>query len=298
MVGTATGIPTGATTAVTGPATVVADPGRQPERSPGRAAAFFDLDKTIIAKSSTLAFSKPFQAGGLISRRAVLRSAYAQFVYHVGGADHDQMEKMRQFLSALCAGWDVETVRHIVAETLHNVVDPLVYDEAVSLIEEHQLAGRDVIIVSASGSEVVEPIGELLGADGVVATQMRIVDGRYTGEIDYYAYGANKAAALQRLAVEHHYDLSASYAYSDSVTDVHMLEVVGHPYAVNPDRELRKEAVARGWPILVFTRPVALRSRMRLPQGRPATATMALGMVAVVGGAAYVAARRRVPRDR
>jgi HAD superfamily hydrolase (TIGR01490 family) len=298
MVGTATGIPTGATTAVTGPATVVADPGRQPERSPGGAAAFFDLDKTIIAKSSTLAFSKPFQAGGLISRRAVLRSAYAQFVYHVGGADHDQMEKMRQFLSALCAGWDVETVRHIVAETLHNVVDPLVYDEAVSLIEEHQLAGRDVIIVSASGSEVVEPIGELLGADGVVATQMRIVDGRYTGEIDYYAYGANKAAALQRLAVEHHYDLSTSYAYSDSVTDVHMLEVVGHPYAVNPDRELRKEAVARGWPILVFTRPVALRSRMRLPQGRPATATMALGMVAVVGGAAYVAARRRVPRDR
>ncbi len=287
MVGTATG--------TTGPAT-----GRsvEPGRSLGRPAAFFDLDKTIIAKSSTLAFSKPFQAGGLISRRAVLRSAYAQFVYHVGGADHDQMEKMRQFLSALCAGWDVQTVRDIVAETLHNVVDPLVYDEAVSLIEEHQLAGRDVIIVSASGSEVVEPIGEMLGADGVVATQMRILDGRYTGEIDYYAYGANKAAALQRLAVEHHYDLSASYAYSDSVTDVHMLEVVGHPYAVNPDRELRREAVARGWPILVFTRPVALRSRMRLPQGRPATATMALGMVAVMGGAAYVAARRRVSRDR
>jgi HAD superfamily hydrolase (TIGR01490 family) len=287
MVGTATG--------TTGPAT---DRGVEPGRSLGRPAAFFDLDKTIIAKSSTLAFSKPFQAGGLISRRAVLRSAYAQFVYHVGGADHDQMEKMRQFLSALCAGWDVQTVRDIVAETLHNVVDPLVYDEAVSLIEEHQLAGRDVIIVSASGSEVVEPIGEMLGADGVVATQMRILDGRYTGEIDYYAYGANKAAALQRLAVEHHYDLSASYAYSDSVTDVHMLEVVGHPYAVNPDRELRREAVARGWPILVFTRPVALRSRMRLPQGRPATATMALGMVAVVGGAAYVAARRRVSRDR
>src|SRR4051794_476478 len=145
-------------------------------RPTGRPAAFFDLDKTIIAKSSTLAFSKPFQAGGLISRRAVLRSAYAQFVYLVGGADHDQMEKMRQFLSDLCAGWDVQTVRDIVAETLHHVVDPLVYDEAVSLIEEHQLAGRDVIIVSASGAEVVEPIGELLGADGVVATRMRIVD--------------------------------------------------------------------------------------------------------------------------
>src|SRR6476661_1592013 len=120
-----------------------------------RPAAFFDLDKTIIAKSSTLAFSRPFQAGGLISRRAVLRSAYAQFVYLVGGADHDQMEKMREFLSELCAGWDVATVQDIVAETLHNIVDPLVYDEAVSLIEEHHLAGRDVVIVSTSGTEVV-----------------------------------------------------------------------------------------------------------------------------------------------
>jgi HAD superfamily hydrolase (TIGR01490 family) len=276
---------------------ITAGPDTEPGHEAGRSAAFFDLDKTIIAKSSTLAFSKPFQAGGLISRRAVLRSAYAQFVYHVGGADHDQMEKMRQFLSDLCAGWDVQTVRDIVAETLHNVVDPLVYDEAVSLIEEHQLAGRDVIIVSASGSEVVEPIGEMLGADGVVATQMRIVDGRYTGEIDHYAYGANKAAALQRLADEHNYDLSRSYAYSDSVTDVHMLEVVGHPYAVNPDRELRKEALERGWPVLVFTRPVALRSRMRLPSGRPSQATVALGIAAVVGGAVYIVARRRVARE-
>jgi HAD superfamily hydrolase (TIGR01490 family) len=264
---------------------------------PGRTAAFFDLDKTIIAKSSTLAFSKPFQAGGLITRRAVLRSAYAQFVYHVGGADHDQMEKMREFLSALCAGWDVQTVRDIVAETLHNIVDPLVYDEAVSLIEEHHLAGRDVIIVSASGSEVVEPIGELLGADGVVATRMRIVDGRYTGEIDYYAYGANKAAAMRDLAEQHEYDLANSYAYSDSVTDVHMLEEVGNPYAVNPDRELRREALARGWPVLVFTRPVALRSRVRLPPGRPTRAAVAVGTAAALGGAIYAVARRRLGRE-
>jgi HAD superfamily hydrolase (TIGR01490 family) len=259
-------------------------------------AAFFDLDKTIIAKSSTLAFSRPFQAGGLISRRAVLRSAYAQFVYLVGGADHDQMEKMRQFLSELSAGWDVQTVRDIVADTLHNIVDPLVYDEAVSLIEEHHLAGRDVIIVSASGAEVVEPIGELLGADGVVATRMRIANGRYTGEIDYYAYGENKARALERLAEEHHYDLSRSYAYSDSITDLHMLEVVGHPYAVNPDRELRRQANARGWPVLVFTKPVALRSRMRLPQSRPTLAALAVGTAAAVGGAVYLAARRRLVR--
>jgi HAD superfamily hydrolase (TIGR01490 family) len=265
-------------------------------RATGRPAAFFDLDKTIIAKSSTLAFSKPFQAGGLISRRAVLRSAYAQFVYLVGGADHDQMEKMREFLSDLCAGWDVQTVRDIVADTLHNIVDPLVFDEAVSLIEEHQIAGRDVIIVSASGSEVVEPIGEMLGADGVIATRMQIADGKYTGEIEYYAYAENKASAIQELAERNHYDLSRSYAYSDSVTDIHMLEVVGNPVAVNPDKELRRQAESRGWPVVVFNRPVALRSRMRLPESAPTLAALALGTAAAVGGAVYLAARRRVAR--
>jgi HAD superfamily hydrolase (TIGR01490 family) len=268
-----------------------------PTRVTGRPAAFFDLDKTIIAKSSTLAFSKPFQAGGLISRRAVLRSAYAQFVYLVGGADHDQMEKMREFLSDLCAGWDVQTVRDIVAETLHNIVDPLVYDEAVSLIEEHHLAGRDVIIVSASGAEVVEPIGEMLGADGVVATRMQIADGRYTGAIDYYAYAENKAIAIKDLALKNGYDLARSYAYSDSITDIHMLEVVGHPYAVNPDRELRRQAEQRGWPVLVFTQPVTLRSRVRLPQSKPTLAALALGTAAAVGGAVYLAARRRMARS-
>src|SRR3712207_5315095 len=148
-------------------------------RPHGRPAAFFDLDKTIIAKSSALAFSKPFYAGGLINRRSVLRSAYAQFVFPVGGADHDQMEKMRAYLSQMVTGWNVETVREIVSDTLHNVVDPMVYDEAVSLIEDHQLAGRDVIIVSASGAEMVEPIGELLGVDAVIASRLTIEDGRY-----------------------------------------------------------------------------------------------------------------------
>jgi HAD superfamily hydrolase (TIGR01490 family) len=266
-----------------------------PRPRSGRPAAFFDLDKTIIAKSSTLAFSRSFYAGGLISRGSVLRSAYAQFVYLVGGADHDQMEKMREFLSELSAGWDVQTVRDIVADTLHHIVDPLVYDEAVSLIEEHQLAGRDVVIVSASGSEVVEPIGEMLGADGVIATRMEVDEGKYTGQIGFYAYAENKATAIEELAREKGYDLSRSYAYSDSMTDVHMLEIVGHPYAVNPDRELRKIAAARGWPVLWFNRPVALTRRMRLPSSRPTLAAIALGTAVSVGGAVYLAARRRSP---
>ncbi|WP_183101228.1 HAD family hydrolase [Nocardioides pelophilus] len=259
----------------------------------GPEAAFFDLDKTIIAKSSALAFSKPFQAGGLISRRAVLRSAYAQFVFLVGGADHDQMEKMRQFMSQLVAGWDVATVKEIVADTLHNVVDPLVYDEAVHLIEEHHAAGRDVVIVSSSGTDVVEPIGAMLGADRVVATRLEIVDGRYTGEIDYYAYAEEKANAIRALAEERGYDLAASYAYSDSATDIPMLEAVGFPHVVNPDRELRKLAAERAWPVLIFSKPVALRNRVPLPPRKPTLAALAVGGVVAVGAAVWVGARRR-----
>ena len=257
-------------------------------------AAFFDLDKTIIAKSSTLAFSREFQAGGLISRRAMLRSAYAQFMFFVGGADHDQMEKMRQFMSQLCAGWDVATVREIVTDTLLNIVDPLVYDEAVTLIEEHRLAGRDIVIVSASGAEVVEPIGQLLGADRVIATRMEIVDGKYTGNIDYYAYAEEKARAITELAATSGYDLSDCYAYSDSITDVHMLEVVGHPSAVNPDKELRRVAQTNGWPVLSFVRPVALQPRFHLPPAKPTLAALAVGGAVAAGGVMWASRRRRI----
>ena len=266
---------------------------------PARPAAFFDLDKTIIAKSSTLAFSRSFYQGGLINRRAVMRSAYAQFVYLVGGADHDQMERMRQYLSALCAGWDVQQVKDIVAETLYGLIDPIIYDEAATLIEQHHLAGRDVVIVSSSGAEVVEPIGEMLGADHVIATRMVAVDGRYTGEIEYYAYGVTKANAIEELAAAEGYDLSRSYAYSDSMTDLPMLKTVGNPYAVNPDRALRKEAAARHWPVLVFTKPVRLRDRvpsMTIPP-KPTLAAAAIGAGAATAGIVWLAARRRGRAD-
>ena len=164
------------------------------------AAAFFDLDKTVIAKSSTLAFGRPFYRGGLVNRRAVLKSSFAQFVYLLQGADEDSMDRMRDYLKALCAGWPVEQVNAIVAETLHDLIEPMVYAEAVALFDEHHAAGRDVVIVSSSGEEVVGPIGEMLGVDHVIATRMVVEDGRYTGEIDFYAYGEGKAVAVRALA--------------------------------------------------------------------------------------------------
>ncbi|EMF28241.1 morphological differentiation-associated protein [Streptomyces gancidicus BKS 13-15] len=262
-----------------------------------RTAAFFDLDKTVIAKSSTLTFSKSFYQGGLINRRAVLRTAYSQFVFLAGGADHDQMERMRKYLSALCRGWNVQQVKEIVAETLHDLIDPIIYDEAATLIEEHHAAGRDVVIVSTSGAEVVEPIGELLGADRVVATRMVVGDdGCFTGEVEYYAYGPTKAEAVRELAASEGYDLARCYAYSDSVTDIPMLEAVGRPHAVNPDRALRREALTREWPILDFHRPVRLKQRFpafSVPPRPALVAAAAIGAAAATAGLVWYASRRR-----
>ncbi len=257
-------------------------------------AAFFDLDKTILAKSSSLAFAKPLYDGGLIGRSAVLKSAYAQFVFLTSGADHDQMEQMRAYLQALCKGWPVDQVRQIVADTLDQVVDPIVFSEAVDLIAGHQEAGRDVIVISSSGTEIVEPICDRLGVDRAVGTQMVIDDeGRYTGDILFYAYGENKAAAIRALSEESGYDLSESYAYTDSATDLPMLEAVGHPRAVNPDDELRVIAEERGWPILDFERPEAIVAA-RAERARKAGAAGGAAAAVALGVAWY--ARRRSHR--
>ena len=260
-------------------------------------AAFFDLDKTVIAKSSTLAFGRPFYQGGPVSRRAALKSTHAQCYYLVGGADADQMDRMRDYLRQLCAGWDVQQVKAIVHETLHDLIDPLVYDEAVDLIEEHKAAGRRVVIVSSSGEEVVGPIGEMVGADEVIATRMVVADGKYTGEIAFYAYGANKADAIRELAAREGWDLADCWAYSDSATDIPMLAAVGHPVAVNPDKALRRAAVENGWPVREFKRPVSLGSRLASRAPKPSPNLVAGAAVGVGAAALAVRYYRRRSRE-
>ena len=256
-------------------------------------AAFFDLDKTIIASSSALAFSKPLLRQGLISRRAALKSAYAQLVFSLSGADEDRTKRMRAEISALCAGWDVAQVRAIVNETLHDIVDPLVYAEAAELIASHKERGHEVIVLSAAGEEVVKPIAAMVGATRSVATRMEIVDGRYSGRVEFYCYGQQKAAAAKQLAAEHGYDLAQCYAYTDSSTDAPMLEVVGHPFAVNPDRALRKIAIERDWPVLAFNNPVSLRSRIPAPSPATLAVGVGIGAMAAAGVTWYGLARRK-----
>ncbi len=261
-----------------------------------RSAAFFDLDKTVIAKSSALAFGRPFYRDGLISRRDVIKGAYAQLMFRIGGgSDEQSMARTRDYVAQLCRGWRVDQVQQIVRETLEELIQPYVYAEAAALIEEHRAAGRDVVLVSASGEEMVRPIGELLGITDIIATRMVVEDGRYTGTVDFYAAGPNKVAAVRAMAEERGYDLEASYAYSDSVTDAQLLATVGRPTAVNPDRALRRIAVEKGWPMVEFRHPIPLSRRLRDRPAVPAAAAiLGVGLAVAIGLVLYGRARRRV----
>jgi HAD superfamily hydrolase (TIGR01490 family) len=226
-------------------------------------AAFFDLDKTVIAKASMVAFSKPLYREGLISRWLLLRALYGQLVYLYLGADEGRLARMKDAVLALTKGWEQERVREIVAETLNDVVEPIVYDEALELIREHQEAGRKVFILSASPEEIVAPLAGYLGVDAFVGTRTEIdEEGRYSGVMAFYCYGPAKAVAMREIAERDGIDLEASYAYSDSATDIPMLETVGHGVAVNPDRELARAARENGWEVLTFSNEVRLRDRV------------------------------------
>jgi HAD superfamily hydrolase (TIGR01490 family) len=259
----------------------------------GRSAAFFDLDKTVIAKSSALAFGRPFYRDGLINRRDMIKAAYAQLMFRVGGADDQQMARIRDYLAELCKGWRVEQVRQIVTETLDELINPYVYAEAAALISQHQEAGRDIVLVSTSGEELVRPIADLLGIEDVIATRMVVEDGRFTGAVAFYAAGANKAKAIEELAEERGYDLPESYAYSDSVSDIPLLSTVGHPTAVNPDRGLRRVAIERGWQMLEFRHPIPVGRRLRERPAVPvAAAAVGVGVAVAVGLVWYGRYRR------
>jgi HAD superfamily hydrolase (TIGR01490 family) len=259
-------------------------------------AAFFDLDKTVIARSSPLALSRSFFKEGLIGRSFLLKSLYAQLVFHLMGADEEKMERMREEAARLTAGWEQERVRQVVTEVLEEVISPLIYAEALELMFDHREAGRLIVIVSSSPTEIVEPLANMMRVDRFIATRPTVEDGKYTGELDFYAYGPFKAAAMQELADEVGLKLEDSYAYSDSATDLPMLETVGHPVAVNPDKELRRIAEERDYEIKWFRKPVSLTDR--LPNLKAPELTPQRRAVAILGIAAFAAATWWATRPR
>jgi HAD superfamily hydrolase (TIGR01490 family) len=249
-------------------------------------AAFFDLDKTVISRSSTLALSRPLYRAGMVSRSQLLRGAYAQLVYLLVGADEDKMERLKDGMLQLTRGWDRTQVERLVENVILDVIDPFVYAEALDLMELHRAEGRRIYIVSSSPEEVVRPLARHFGVSGVIATRAGVgPDGRYTGELEFYAFGEQKAEAVRAVAARTGIDLSGSFAYTDSITDLPLLEIVGNPVAANPDRELRKIAEERGWQIRDFHRPVRLRTRIAsaVPAPKPGvTAALAAAGVAAV----------------
>ncbi|AHI21699.1 HAD family hydrolase [Corynebacterium vitaeruminis] len=256
-------------------------PGTDVVLAPHRVAAFFDLDKTIIATSSAFAYGKEFLNSGLITPVEALQMSMAKATYMFAGHSDGQMDATRDQLTQMVTGWDVEQVKAIAEETMQQVVTPTIYSEARALIDQHIAAGHDVVIISASARELVEPIARELGVEHVVSTELAKEDGKFTGEITFYCKGAAKAQAIMDLTARRGYDLSRSYAYSDSAVDLPMLEAVGHPNAVNPDRALRKVATDKGWEIHSFRNPVPL---FQLPTGKELGKTT--GVVAALAAAA------------
>ncbi len=253
-------------------------------------AAFFDLDKTVIAKSSLVALGPELHARGLLHRRTLIRAGVGQLWFQRFGADEKRLVKVRESVLKITRGWDRDEVRRLVKETLSEVIEPLIYAEALELIDHHLAEGEEVYPVSSAPAEIVQPFAELLGITGAISSQAAIDDlGKFTGEMEFFAQGENKALAIRELAARRGIDLSESYAYSDSETDVPMLEVVGHPFAVNADRTLAKIAHDNGWPLLTFSHPVTALSRTRSHTPFIVSAVIvAIGAIgALVGGARY-----------
>ena len=261
-------------------------------RSLGRVrAAFFDLDKTVIARSAMVALSPHLLRAGLITRRLMLRGAWSQFLFERFGADDDRMYRYRDTALRITRGWDQSLISTVVAESLIESIEPIVFAEALELIRSHQAAGDRVFIVSASPVEIVQPLAAHLDITDVIASRARTdAHGRYTGELEFYSYGPFKAEAIRAVAASDDIDLASSYAYSDSATDLPMLDAVGHPVAVNPDRELTRIAVERGWEVRHFDHPVRLGSRIP----RPGTGVgVALGVTAAATAAGITLWRRQ-----
>jgi HAD superfamily hydrolase (TIGR01490 family) len=253
----------------------------------GRAAAFFDLDKTLIEGSSALHFARAAYRTGLISRRQMARDVWSNLQFRLRGSTDQATDELRARIAEAIAGQRVVDLRRLGPQVLAGVL-PAVYPQVLEEAHAHQDAGRPAYIVTTASHELAETLAHVLVLDGGIGNRSAVRDGVYTGDPEgHFTYREGKAAAVRELAEREGFDLSESYAYSDSESDLPLLRTVGHPVAVNPDRELERIAREEGWRIMRFDK---LARRLRL-------AGYAGGLALVGGGGGYLAARmRRRPR--
>ena len=222
-----------------------------PAQSAG-GAAFFDLDRTLIRRSSMLALAPTLRRHGLIGWRSLARATLWHAVYLVRGVSSRELSQVADQTFRLMRGWPVAELRDLI----HKQIEPLAalaFPDAITRMRAHQARGERTIVVSSSLIDLVEPLAARLGLDGAIGSHALIEDGRYTGGVKSFLHGAAKADAIRLYADAHGVDLAASSAYTDSRSDIQLLQAVGHPFAVNPDRPLRRAAEANGWPVLEFT---------------------------------------------
>jgi HAD superfamily hydrolase (TIGR01490 family) len=249
----------------------------------GRGAAFFDLDRTLMAGSSGLYWARAARRAGLLTRRRMARYGWLNVRFRLQGSTDKATDRVRREVGEVVAGQRVADLQRLAPVVLAGVL-PRLYPQMLDVAYAHQDAGRPVFICTAASQEMADMLAHVLGFDGAVGARSEVVDGRYTGRADGpFTYREGKAQAIQALARERGIDLAASYAYSDSESDLPMLRIVGHPIAVNPDAELLRVAKTERWEVLRFEQ-----------LGRRLKAGAAFLLAALVGtGARTVVARRR-----
>lgn len=218
-------------------------------------AAFFDLDKTLMQGSSGFQFARAAQRAGVLSRRQLGADAWANLCYRLRGASDEQSERLRQRVAASLEGVRVRDLERLAVRILQGIL-PRLYPQMLTLAYEHQDAGRRVYIVTAAANDLAEILARVLAFDGGLGSHLSAVEGGiYTGHVaGRFLYGEAKAVAVRELAAREGIDLSESYAYSDSVSDLPMLRAVGHPVVVNPDDGLRRCAQEGGWDVVRLDR--------------------------------------------
>jgi HAD superfamily hydrolase (TIGR01490 family) len=252
-------------------------------------AAFFDLDKTLIEGSSAFHFGRAAYRAGMVSRRQLARDAWANLKFRLNGSTDAGTDELRQRILDSIAGQRTVDLARMGPDVLAGIL-PLLYREVLAEAYAHQDAGRRAYIVTAASQELAEVLAHVLVLDGGVGMRSEVRDGVYTGKpAGPFTYREGKAEAIRELAEREGIDLSESYAYSDSESDLPMMRAVGHPVAVNPDRALERVAREEGWRIMRFDK---LGRRLRW--------AAAVGSVALLGGGGgyVVAARARRPRRR
>jgi len=240
-----------------------------------------------MAGSSTLEFGRAAFRAGLVSRRRLAIDAWANVRFRLQGSTDEGIEALRERVSLLIEGVPVRDLLRLAPDVLAGVL-PRVYPKMLDVAYAHQDAGRRAYICTAAGSEMAELLAHVLGFDGGIGSVSEVVDGVYTGRPGGpFVYREGKAEAIRALAAAEGLDLAASYAYSDSESDLPMLRLVGHPVAVNPDAALARVAREEGWEIMRFE-----------TLGRRLAVLGAIAVAAAAGGAGRVLVRRAPPPRR